>query len=1346
MNNTDLIWRNLSDFWGRVPDADRQVIEKLWEGWMQCLDAEYNQLYQLDFAKTLETCPVFSKYRWCLLDLSKKNLAKVRDYVSSIRRESFITQTTGSAVNDALKVSNHVDHRHFTIEPLNFHQEIVLPFGLEPALVEGYRLYNGPTLVGTELSYGPDFLLNQSSIKLGATIDNQTKVSFLVGVNETNLPEQYDWKRYSEYANNKKTFILPETYDTAIGMMVFVDGKYLNQNEITYDTGNTVSINFAVTGNVEFIWYLKDAAIKFNQFHNHVKQYFIFNPDAISGTGAAGSVSYLALNPPQSLYSELRYSGPEAQMRLLVAGKFLPSTFWIYDPGTGIVTFTNPIVWSASEFIPIAVEFFDVQDEEFENGHIHVIRQYSNVGVNTLASTFDDGGRFDDKGFFDSVEEENQFELDFEVEDPNSLRIFFNGKYLYNQYDYILSENKKTIYFKFNIKNGNFRFEYERAAGRFTYGATDLDGLNPDQIRKANLLLFYNEDREMMAEFDVNSPEVDTKANDAYKLASQDIYCVSIPVLQNRVDNADVKYIEKTLTTKGQYKIVYGGIQSDVTLPEYLWCPVVYFDESFLAKNFGIFVNYIKKQSSEPYKQALKAIWSGLWNGPVIENVEWIISMFLNIPYIPEDGTIVSITPSLVYTEILTDSEKYYLDSSKTTNLNVGDQVFLGQGLESAGKYSGEVSFSSLGEFASTRLEIPLITVYAKKDDLISIATGSATGIYKVIRTENDALILNKPLAGAVGLIQDDEFDATVFYDNIQNSIKWPQFSQYIEVGSLIYFSDVYTSVKIVNKLNGALVLESLPPIAVTSGINFKVYNNNQFAIVESGIYPYVKRNSTIRAINRFYLNRVTLNNGQFVDVPSQFDLDVAVGQKVSRFQPVSRQVAVYDNEIRNDWLYEENSAFIEEQKSGGDDTVERIIDSVCNINGYWITDNTQNFIGKVQAGDQFLVSSGINVSQVTWEIELVKNNKLKLKNELSDDENVYYSVDRVIKVSETVDTNRQLSAKEPESVTLIDSITASTLNIRVNGIENLPDSGVLKATSGTNTEFIKYGYKINNELRDCVRLFNRNSGNIALQLSAGHKLELIFEFSSKILREVFYAGVRGISEIIDNAYITENSDKLYSLIKNNTTIVEMFAESGINQPDLVNITDFLRKILPASSFWFVDINKGLIDPDERPSEETAVLGRQHFNCVKTTDTGDYTNTGIISTSTLAINITSNVKVGDYVYIPSFTNQYAKITAVGGTILTLDRLLDPTQIGVPFQVISPINSGVCESEAINALFSVYAGIQKGCTVTVIEGLNVGQYPVTQVIGNRIIVGKKFIEFGNSIKYNFYVTSNEGSIL
>jgi hypothetical protein len=367
------------------------------------------------------------------------------------------------------------------------------------------------------------------------------------------------------------------------------------------------------------------------------------------------------------------------------------------------------------------------------------------------------------------------------------------------------------------------------------------------------------------------------------------------------------------------------------------------------------------------------------------------------------------------------------------------------------------------------------------------------------------------------------------------------------------------------------------------------------------------------------------------------------------------------------------------------------------------------------------------------------------LDHELSNDENVNYSIDHETKFVSPEDLPRQISTINTVEVSLTDAITPSTLNLRVNDVSNLPSSGVLRAQSGRNVEFIKYGYIVNNELRDCVRLFNNKSGNIAMQLPVGQRLQLIFDFSTIILREVFYAGIRAVSDIVDNKYITDNSTALYSLIKNNTTVIEMFANSGINQPDLNNITDFLKKILPSSSFWFIDINKQIPDIDERDTEETISIARRHFNCVKLIDTAVYVKTLSPATSTLTLTTPLYTVIGDYVYIPSFIEKYAKVVDISGSVLTLDRLLDSSGT-ISVQIISPINIGSCEISSINSIYTLDPNVQKGCTVSIIDGLNVGQYPVGNVIGNKIFIDGSFVETENSIRYNFYVTSNEGTIL
>lgn len=1304
MNNTDLIWRNLSDFWARIPDADRLMIETIWEGWMESFDSEYSNLYQYDLAKTLETCPVFSKYRWCLLDLSKKNLAKIKDYITNLRSPSIITDNKKSAINDVLKVSNHVDHRHFYFKPNKFKREISIPFNIEPALIEAYRL------TGKELMFGPDYTVDVNKIKLGPTILDGDEVCFFIGINETNLDENYLWNRYSEYANNKSDFILPFNYTN---IMVFVDNQYIDQSDLTFDTVNKVHINYPVTGLVEFIEFNKDPKAEFSQFHRHVKQVFIFNPDGISNVGTYGSVSEIILNPPQSIIPDIRYSGPESKIKVFVRGEFFSD--WTYETSTGKIIFNSPILWNPNQFTPITVEFTEIQLDQYEIGHIHAIRQ--DIGVIPLMTSdvFDDSGRFDDNGYFDSSSDINQYTLDFLIDEINSLKIFLNGKLLTNQYDYILLNDKRTLSFNFDIKNGFFRFEYQRKSGRFSYGASDLDGLNEDQIRKANMLLFYNEDKELMAEFDVNSLEEDTKASEAYKLAGQDIYCQSIPVIQNRVDNPDIIYNEKSPGIKGSYSIVNGGLMSDVKMSDYMWCPVVYFDESLLAKNFGVLVDYAKTNSSEAYKQALIALWSGLWNGPIIENIEWVISMFFNVPYIPEDGIIKSIENTLLYTEIVTDSDKYQLGG--ITTLKVGDKVFYGQSLENKSKISSETSFSSFGENGSTRITIPGITSFSKISDLIVISNGNASGIYSINRLEENSLIVTRPLTGSVGLIQEDKFDNTAIITS--STIYWPQFSNNIEIGSYIYLPDEYETYEIVDFSNKTITINH--PI---NSSKFIIYNKTNYSIVEANSYPFAKRNSIVREINKVTVNTVTVNNLS-VDVPGIFDIDVTVGQKVRKYQPTSRQVSVYDDELRKDWLYNKNSAFNEEFASGGNDYTEQILQSVCDINGSWLTDNNRELLGLVRIGDLVSIASGLNTINYQYKVKLVKNNKLLLSNKLVNDTNVSYSIERFHKFRNPEESPKQTSVSNYVAVKLTDDITSSTINIVVDDASSLPISGVVKSK---NNEFIKYEIKVGNELRNCTRSFNEN---IATSLIAGDELKLIFEFESKFIREVFYSGVKSISNINTNALITEKHKDIYNIIKANTTIVELFANSGINQPDLVNISNFLRKILPASSFWFLDLNKGITDVDIRDPEETITLARKHFTY------NILSETAIINGNEIIISSAINVNIGDYV----LSNDYAKIIDIDQNTLIVDKILTSTNI----TIFSNYSVGKCKEYEITSKFNLDPLIKDGCTLTILHGINTGVYTINSVSGNIITVNEKFKETGNNVLYTFYVTSNEETL-
>jgi len=66
--DTSYLFRILGDFWDGF--QEKEQLACLWGGLAQLFDEEYLDAYQWDFGKSLETCPVYTRYMWTNLVLS----------------------------------------------------------------------------------------------------------------------------------------------------------------------------------------------------------------------------------------------------------------------------------------------------------------------------------------------------------------------------------------------------------------------------------------------------------------------------------------------------------------------------------------------------------------------------------------------------------------------------------------------------------------------------------------------------------------------------------------------------------------------------------------------------------------------------------------------------------------------------------------------------------------------------------------------------------------------------------------------------------------------------------------------------------------------------------------------------------------------------------------------------------------------------------------------------------------------------------------------------------------------------------------------------------------------------
>ena len=1307
--NTDLIWRYLPNFWDRLPQEQREFIEGLWTAYMRVLDADYALLYQRDQSKALATCPVFIKYRWLLLDLSASNLANIASAGANIRNTNNLTTTTfTSSINQAFATENNIIHKHFKIIPRTFRSTITLPFALEANLVELYRLFDGILQNGTELMYGSQYTIHGNQLILDPSIPNTTVVQGYIGVDLTGLSPQANFFRTSFQATNQRTFILPAVYETG-NIMMFVNGLYLDQSEYSQSSGNTIIANLPETGLVEFVWFTHADSFTFTERHVHQRQQYLFNNAAFSGTGTAGQFSTLPITDGITCPPTVRINGPESELRIWVGGKLIPDNMYTYNVVTSSIQFVNPYSWTSDTFVPVIVEWTNIQFISNYPQHFHLTNQQSNVTVPANISFFDDGGRFDDGGTFDTTDQQNVVTTGFLIAEADDLRVFFNGVLQLINYNFALSSDGTQLLFNFNIAGGTIRIEYERISRQYVYGLTDLSGLTTQQLQQTNMLLFYNEDIKLINQYSVNALGQTLTALEAYTLASQDVALASIPQLQDRIDGSTFTYFNET-----DYDIVDGAILSDHPLPDKVWCPVVEIDENTLAKNFGVVVNFPQVGSTPQYKAALQALWRGYWSGPNILDIEETVSMFLGIPFFNTNSTVSAVTQVLSQTNLITSSETITLDDGLSTQLQVGDIVFPGQSALFKSRFSTIAGQNTVGVFGQTSISDAILPTQAQIGDLLSIVGFNAEGGYSISNISDGLLTISTPLTGSIGLIQSAVFDATVLSNIITRTISWPKFASNIEVGSQIFISTkgLFT----VASISGATLTLNIA-VSGLNGLSFVIWNPAQISILRTDALPLVTKFGTVTAINQIFNTEILTQDGNTYSLPPALPPAVKQGDVVTQYQPLSAQVAVYDDHDRPNWLFSNNAAFAVANTEVQDQQI-IVVNSntgAVSANGFSFTDSATNFIGTVSVGDQLFIMSGLNAATLPYTVRIVSTHTLILKQNVVVDPNpIRYSVSHTVKSIEIPNTQR-VSVAAPVTVTLTSDATASANILIVNDASQLPPQGVLRVIKGHFTELILYKEIVGNTIRQCIRSWNEeNQFQLAQSLTTGQQISLVWAFSSNTLREVFYAAIENVSTLNNTLDITNNATSLYNQIKPHTTIIELDANSFIANPDLSNITTFLDNIIPSSSHWFIDINSALSDSDTIASTEKAFVST-HLN---------FLPYSLAVTGADGIHLTYSgadpgVQVNDVVFLagqPTST-QYLTVTAISGNSLTMDMAFTVFSSPVTAQFQRYVSTGQINGVNWQSNDQLSASIQVGNQVVILDGENVGVYTVSNVVDN-----------------------------
>ena len=842
MSDNNLLWKNLGTFWSFVSDDTKKIIEQSWEGLKEAVDDNYFRLYEIDDAKSLQSCPVYSSRRWMMLDLSDANLANINAAGDSLINDNKTVVTSKvDTDNNIYNTHRSILHKHFVFNCLAANDMITFPWFLDYTTVEIFK--NDRLLQAVQ-----DFIIVDNTIKF--------RVSGLVTIYVTadhtpNVSNLYK-HRFLRQAGPK--IDLGTTSDVNTFLVV--------------DDTNTIVKDFTVSGNniitnagvYDVYWIEPEVENTFIEKHEHLSYEVIYN----DGSDQSGSVSSIVL--PEYI-TQVITSNAESVIRIFKDG-LLYKNFSIIDNN---VVFDVPLNYFVGTKLKIRIEWINVYPTKDIKNHRHLGYQFTNYQSPYAESVFDDGGHFDDGGEFDTIEEVPELQYPFIIKDSRNLRIWLSGVYLYLNEDYIIEGEK--VKFLTSVDKKNIKITYFQQDRIYVYGYTNINYDNK-KFEKINLGLFYDESSQYNDK-NVEAPSFTVPWPTVTQINFDNTSLHSIPLILDGVTFANTVYKETT-----DYEIDNGVLLSDFELSKQSWCPLVYFDERLLANNFGALVGY-EGASSLDYKAKLIAFFNTLWGGSTVQNLERAISILLGMPYITTSSKVIKIEQRLLSKTIRTRHESFTVSD---TQLNVGDQVVIGQPATSKIQSDGTINYNHV-------MSGNVITgLTGSIGDIIKIL---GVGTFNIASASSSSITLDQQPPIQLGLIQSGGA-LTTGSDAVGTYLTGFTSLANVKSGMTITFD---SSTEII------LYVASDRVYVPASGSysTYQIYMEADYFIFNNGS-PFFTADGTIVNKSEVFGTYIEFENGQSAIVPSGNKLYLTTGDTVEPFQPLAIGCEIIDSTKDATW------------------------------------------------------------------------------------------------------------------------------------------------------------------------------------------------------------------------------------------------------------------------------------------------------------------------------------------------------------------------------------------------------------------------------------------------------------
>jgi hypothetical protein len=510
----ELIWSRLSSFWSTdFNPEDREIMTEAFHAYARALDSDYVRLYEIDEAKSLTTCPVWTQRRWLRLDLNRyEELRAWLKFLSGSRSQGAEGGAAVSDFGDCLELPNlHTDHWHihFPFKMTNelpdpARRTIELSYQMVPSLLEIYRIDPVVTgeLRGQRLLPGQDFTVEGTTLvladapsgtqyEIAAAFDftdeayaglrpvmwevDQILNGNVVRVSDarwTNLPVHglvvREAPEQAEYATNTPGFTTEREFlpfGSADGVrwgagqqLVLPEGFQLGARDRLFLFGLEIG---------------SSDTIHIHERHTQILNAGNANPDGTTQIQLTVAVA-------EGLFENI--GGFSQEFQLFLDGYLISPDDYRYELATNTVTLRAPYSFSGEGRVDVQFTNERRGDQNaLSSLHVHYACQLAYAVTTQEYERFDDGGIYDDdtdpRPNFDLRRATNVVYVGAEV-DLETIELYVDGILARNGEDVkaTIEEGRTRLAFTFPIEGKSLLVTFERRTALYQYGGAELAG------------------------------------------------------------------------------------------------------------------------------------------------------------------------------------------------------------------------------------------------------------------------------------------------------------------------------------------------------------------------------------------------------------------------------------------------------------------------------------------------------------------------------------------------------------------------------------------------------------------------------------------------------------------------------------------------------------------------------------------------------------------------------------------------------------------------------------------------------------------------------------------------------